>query len=127
MSAVLVHAGGDSRELRLEEASGRGAGRTSAQARGRCKRKASVLIAADVRLQDLGRNDETPLRDRVDVVTVLETVAEAARKRREAQEEWEESLREAVKTHSLRTIAPLAGVSYARVAQIVGRRDGSHV
>ena len=55
-------------------------------------------------------------------MSVLETVAEAARKRREAQEEWEESLRQAVKTHSLRTIAPLAGVSYGRVAQIVGRR-----
>ena len=72
-------------------------------------------------MQDLGRRDETPLRDWMDVVTVLETVAEAARKRREAQEEWEESLREAVKTHSLRTIAPLAGVSYGRVAQIVRR------
>jgi hypothetical protein len=52
-------------------------------------------------------------------MSVLASVAEATEQRLRAQAEWEESLREAVKSHSLRTIAPLAGVSYARVAQIV--------
>ena len=51
----------------------------------------------------------------------LEDLAEATRGRMTAQGRWERALRDARKSHSLRVVATAAGVSHARVAQIVGK------
>jgi hypothetical protein len=51
----------------------------------------------------------------------LQALAEATKGRMRAQGRWERELREARKSHSLRVVATAAGVSHARVAQIVGR------
>jgi hypothetical protein len=49
----------------------------------------------------------------------LQALAEATKGRMRAQGRWERELREARKSHSLRVVATAAGVSHARVAQIV--------
>ena len=51
----------------------------------------------------------------------LAPLAEATRGRMEAQGRWERALRDARKSHSLREIAPAAGVSHSRVAQILSK------
>lgn len=53
-------------------------------------------------------------------MSALEPLAEATKARMRAQYEWEQAMREARKSHSLRVVASAAGVSHARVAQITG-------
>lgn len=50
----------------------------------------------------------------------LGPLAEATKARMRAQWAWEQEMREARKSHSLRVVATAAGVSHARVAQITG-------
>ena len=52
-------------------------------------------------------------------MSALEPLAEATKARMRAQYEWEQAMREARKSHSLRVVASAAGVSHARVAQIL--------
>ena len=52
-------------------------------------------------------------------MSTLTAVAEATKARMRAQYEWEQAMREARKSHSLRVVATAAGVSHARVAQIL--------
>jgi len=49
----------------------------------------------------------------------LDTVAETTKARKRAEEDWRKAIRYAARHSSLRTVATFAGVSHARVAQIV--------
>ena len=51
-------------------------------------------------------------------MTLTELAAKSAA-RKQSDEEWKQAVRQAVRKHSLRTVATFAGVSHARVAQIV--------
>lgn len=54
-------------------------------------------------------------------MSALTSLAAKTAQRQRAQEEWEEALVEASREHSLRQVAPAAGVSHARVAQILAK------
>jgi len=49
----------------------------------------------------------------------LADLAAKSAARKQADSEWHDAIKRAVRKHSLRTVATFAGVSHARVAQIV--------
>ena len=52
-------------------------------------------------------------------MTALTSLAAKTEARKRSDEEWREAVKQATRKHSLRTVATFAGVSHARVAQIV--------
>lgn len=54
-------------------------------------------------------------------MTVLTSLTLATERRKQAQADWELAVKRAAREHSYRQVAPVAGVSYGRVAQIVAK------